>query len=277
MSNRSLFEQGHYSLDWVMGFFDQLTEWWGPEREADVCQSRLDAIRRWCGPHPLTILDLGSGSGSCAAMLANAGHHVVAVDSSPSRSQDTRERKGLVRRGSLTVVQADFYEVELDETYDVVCMWELFGLGGDGDQWRILRRIAEEWLAPQGHAIIDVFSPAKPARLAGQERRYGPFPGIDELIRHCHYDPVHSRWIDEWTPAGAPEKALARAIRCYSPADLLLLLEGTGLTVRDIEVDGQPIDWQSGHITDGGPLLDTWLYRVHLTRTGEPPLTGRHP
>ena len=53
--------------------------------------------------------------------------------------------------------------------------------------------------------------------------------------------------------------------------------DGTGLTVRDIEVDGQPIDWQSGHIIDGGPLLDTWLYRVHLTRTGEPPLTGRRP
>ena len=58
-----------------------------------------------------------------------------------------------------------------------------------------------------------------------------------EMFERTHFDPLHSRWIDEWVPTAAPQQALAQTIRCYSPPDLLLLLEGTGLQLAALEVD----------------------------------------
>ena len=50
----------------------------------------------------------------------------------------------------MEMVRADFYTVALDGRFDVVCCWEVFGLGDDADQRRLLRRIEAEWLAPGG-------------------------------------------------------------------------------------------------------------------------------
>jgi hypothetical protein len=141
----------------------------------------------------------------------------------------------------ISLLEDDFYTVKLKERYDVVCCWETFGLGADADQRRLLRRIAAEWLKPDGCVLMDVYSPIRPARDAGTERRLPPLegvPGSVEMINRCYFDPFQSRWIDEWIPAGEPEKALAQTVRCYIPADFLLLLEGTGLSIQRMEVDG---------------------------------------
>ena len=125
------------------------------------------------------------------------------------------------RPGSLTVLEADFYTVALDGLFDVVCCWEVFGLGSDADQRRLLRRIAQEWLAPDGCVLVDVYNPIRPAHDAGATERLAPLagvPGSVEMVERCHFDPVHCRWIDEWEPTAAPEQALAQAIRCYTPA-----------------------------------------------------------
>jgi hypothetical protein len=84
------------------------------------------------------------------------------------------------------------------------------------------------------------------------------------MIRRCHYDPVHARWIDEWVPEADPGAALAQSVRCYAPPDFALLLEGTGLRLRDIVVAGEPIAWASDAVTDGGPLLEAWSYLAVL-------------
>ena len=92
---------------------------------------------------------------------------------------------------------------------------------------------------------MDVYNPAGPARDAGKVWRLPPLlgvPGSVEMFEHCHYDPVQGRWIDEWQPTASPENALAQILRCYTPADLLLLLEGTGLRLKYIEISGQAID-----------------------------------
>jgi hypothetical protein len=85
------------------------------------------------------------------------------------------------------------------------------------------------------------------------------------MIERCHFDPVHCRWIDEWEPTAAPESALAQTIRCYTPADLLLLLEGTGLALKHIEVGGQVLDLDANNITIAGALMQAWCYLVQLS------------
>ncbi len=149
----------------------------------------------------------------------------------------------------------------------MVCCWEVFGLGSDADQRRLLGRISREWLAPGGCLLMDVYSPARPCRDAGTQQRLPPLegvPGSVEMINRCHFDPLHSRWIDEWQPATHPELALAQAIRCYSPPEFLLLLEGSGLRLERIEVDGAPLDFAADQISPSGPLLDAWSYLALL-------------
>jgi hypothetical protein len=84
------------------------------------------------------------------------------------------------------------------------------------------------------------------------------------MINRCHFDPFHSRWIDEWIPVSEPQKALAQTVRCYSPSDLLLLLEGTGLRMEHIEVEGQALPLEVNKATISSLLMDAWCYLVKL-------------
>jgi SAM-dependent methyltransferase len=267
----SLFASGHHSRRWIPDFYDQAAEWWGPDPQAPgVHEARREALERLCGAGPLSVLELGAGSGHSAAALADAGHAVVAVELSPSRAALARQLAQAPRRGTLNVVEGDFCTVELAGPFDAVACWETFGLGPDADQRRLLRRIATEWLDPGGRALVDVYNPARPARDAGTEERLAPLPGVPgsvEMFERCHFDARHCRWIDEWVPVGAPEQALAQSIRCYSPSDLALLLEGTGLALLQIEVDGETLPADDGEaITLSPTLLQAWSYLAVLER-----------
>ncbi|MGY2060660.1 hypothetical protein ACW9HQ_37840, partial [Nocardia gipuzkoensis] len=41
---------------------------------------------------------------------------------------------------------------------------------------------------------------------------------------------------DEWWESAAPERRIQQSLRCYTPADLALLLDGTGLSLAGIMV-----------------------------------------
>lgn len=269
----SLFASGRYSLGWVKPFYDQTAIWWGADpQDVGVHPGRVAIVARLCGAGSKRLLELGAGPCATAAALADAGHDVVAVELS-SRAEYGRELAKTPRHGSLEIVQADFYTVNLSGRFDVICCWETFGLGADADQRRLLRRMAHEWLAPGGSVLMDVYSPIRPARDAGTEERLAPLrgvPGSVEMFERCHFDPVHCRWTDEWAPTAAPEQALAQTIRCYTPADLLLLLDGTGLALRRIEVDGEEIDWAGDAVVRSGPLMTAWSYLAQLTAMSGP-------
>lgn len=269
MTPYSLFASGKHTGGWIKDFYDQAGEWWGPDpQEPGVHETRRATVERLCGAGPLRVLELGAGSGYGAATLADAGHTVVAVELSPTRAALARGLVGLPRRGSLAAVEGDFYAADLPGAFDAVVCWETFGLGSDADQRRLLRRIAAEWLTPGGRALLDVYNPARPAREAGREWRLPPLPGVPgsvEMFERCHFDARHSRWIDEWVPVAAPEQALAQSIRCYSPADLALLLEGTGLAIDHLEVAEQALAPDDGEaITLSAPLLEAWSYLAVL-------------
>jgi hypothetical protein len=111
------------------------------------------------------------------------------------------------------------------------------------------------------------------AREAGKvyDRPAAPEHGYaHDLTQARDFDPVGCRFVDRWWPADAPERALAQTIRCYSPADLLLLLEGTGLALVGAEVRGQPIDPSQPH-TAACPLWGAHEYRAVLGHAKQPP------
>ena len=104
----------------------------------------------------------------------------------------------------------------------------------------------------QALSLMPPFNPFRYAGSAGNEEILPPLPDVPgsvEMLHRTHFDALKCRWIDEWIPTAAPENALSQTIRCYTPGDLSLLLKGTGLTLKRIEVDSQVIDPTSTEIT----------------------------
>ncbi|MFC7534106.1 class I SAM-dependent methyltransferase [Actinoplanes sp. GCM10030250] len=227
-------------MDWVEGFYSRTGSWWGPAeaRITDRDHRRVRVLHEHAGTAPLRVLELGSGYGTTAATTAKAGHTVTAIE--------ITDRAGFADRfdtevapGSLTVVKDNFYGVRLNDSFDVVSYWNGFGVGSDADQRRLLRRIASEWLRPDGVALIDVCNPFVWARWHDDLSHRTPDPArgyAHELYELTTFDPVTNTATDTWWEAAKPDEKISQMLRCYSPADLTLLLEGTGLRLATITI-----------------------------------------
>ncbi|MCO1578990.1 class I SAM-dependent methyltransferase [Crossiella sp. SN42] len=221
-------------MDWVRDFYSRTGAWWA-EADAQVTERDQRRVRllRAHGPAAGRVLELGSGYGTTAVATARAGYAVTAVEVSDRVSAApglTHER--------LSSVQADFFEVELPGEFDAVCYWNGFGVGSDDDQRRLLTRIAG-WLRPGGVALVDVFNPFVWAGWHGDEEHLLPDPARGyrhELRERTSFDPVTCTATDTWWDVAEPDRELTQTLRCYTPADLGLLLTGTGLALSGIVV-----------------------------------------
>jgi SAM-dependent methyltransferase len=219
-------------MEWVAAFYARQHAWIaesGYEDPAMVAE-RVAALRR-LAPPPARVLELGAGDGATAVALARAGYRVVAVELLPEAIAPAREAAPALPPGALEVRVGDMYALAIAGAFDAVAYWDGFGIGSDADQRRLLRRIAG-WLSPEGAAVLDVFTPWYWANAAGRE------DAIGAARRRYGFDPVGCRMLDAWWPDGSPDDAVAQSLRCYGPADLALLLEGTGLRLAAVEPGG---------------------------------------
>jgi len=190
---------------------------------------RAAAIARLAGPGPKRILELGCGGGITAGAIALLGHTVVAVDIVEVAVASARRVAAHLSNGEMSVIHGDFYEIELDGLFDVVCYFDGFGIGSDADQRRLLHRIAG-WLNPQGCALIDVYAPWYFAKDNGELYQEG------NIMYRSDFDADGCRLEESLWPVGEDEsQAITQSLRCYSPADFRLLLEGTGFVLDTME------------------------------------------
>lgn len=225
-------------MGWARNFYSKQYEWlerpalwakFSASAPAGRATRRASAVERLAGPGTKRVLELGCGSGTVSAAIALLGHSVVAVDIVDACVASARRLAAEVPNGEMVVVQGDFYEIELTDRFDVVCYFDGFGTGADADQRRLLRRI-RGWLNPHGCAVIDVYSPWYFAKRHGAVWQEG------NVMTRLVFDWDGSRLLQSIWPAGQDESvAVTQSLRCYSPVDLRLLLEGTGLTLDSIE------------------------------------------
>jgi SAM-dependent methyltransferase len=223
-------------VDWVRDFYAKQYEWADWRRrwsgfDPNERDARVDAVIRHAGSEPKRILELGSGTGTTAAALAVAGYDVVAIEIQDELAEHTRELAAGVTRGSLRAIAGDFYEAELTGTFDVVAYFDGFGIGSDEDQRRLLRRVVG-WLAPNGCVLVDVLVPWYWARQAGNEEEFPMGSGVRYLDG---FDAEECRMTERMWRVGHEDDPASQSLRCYSPADLHLLLEGTDLSLVDVE------------------------------------------
>ncbi|GCE29898.1 methyltransferase [Dictyobacter alpinus] len=224
-------------MDWIKPFYTKKSEWFGPSGVLDHHRTRAASIEKFCGTGPKRILELGAGAGGTAAAMADLGHTVVAIELSSLRTTYAKALAEEPRAGSLTILEADYYEVNMAEKFDLVCHWDSFGMGDDEDQRRLLQRIADAWLAPGGCVLMDIFSPWWWAQQAGKVETDNE-PG---LTQRYDFDPIGCRFIDQWWPTNDQSQIIAQTVRCYTPVDLTLLVKGTGLAIELLEIDDTPI------------------------------------
>ena len=219
-------------MDWIEPFYTKRSRWMGPTGIFDHHRARAAALARYSGPGKKRILELGAGAGGTAAAMADLGHSVIAVELSPLRAAFARDLAQEPRQGQLTIIEGDYYTLDFPTQFDLICHWDSFGMGSDADNRRLLRRMAKDWLAPDGCVLMDIFSPWWWIRQAGTEER----DDARGLMRSYDFDPIGGRFLDRWWPIGDKEQLITQTVRCYAPPDFLLLLEGTGLAVETFVV-----------------------------------------
>jgi SAM-dependent methyltransferase len=254
-------------MEWVRNFYekqyawaDWKTRWADLDLDEPGVAAHVEAVRRLAGSGEKRILELGSGVGRLAAALAHAGHTVVAIELIEELVQNTRRLASGVRAGSIQGIAGDFYEIELDGRFDVVAYFDGFGIGTDDDQRRLLRRISE-WLTPEGCALIDVFSPWYWAIAGGEKEE---FPEGSGVWYRDSFDTEGSRMVEEMWRGGHEDLVVTQSLRCYAPADLRLLIAGTGLDLALVEPYGDE--------TYGQPasLAEAMLYLAKLVPSSAP-------
>jgi len=172
----------------------------------------------------------------------------------------------LATAGSLDFIRGDFTTTVCEEPFDVITYWNGFGIGTDLDQRQLLDRIAG-WLQPDGHLVMDVFNPAQWTLWVGDLSHRDAAPELGypySVTEHTDYDPVTARFIDTWHRDDTHAE-ITQSQRCYSPADLALLVEPTRLELLTIELDGKPLN-TDGTVEDNRRLLTRHEYQALLRR-----------
>ncbi|MBP1970287.1 cyclopropane fatty-acyl-phospholipid synthase-like methyltransferase [Virgibacillus natechei] len=246
-------------MEWIHQFYEkqfQLMKGNGSGIEANH-EEKLNKVETFADRPFRSILELGAGSGEFSVTAAKRGYNVTAVELVPTLVKHMRKlQQEYVLKGKLSTVCDDFYQLELSETYDVVCYLDGFGIGGDQDQRRLLKRISE-WLNSDGCALIDIYTPWYWSSNAGQEMKFG------SASRKYNYDFAGSRMLDTWFDSD--NKQITQSLKCYSPKDLQLLLETTGLKLVDIQPGGA-MDYETWEYWENAPLGEAMSYMAKLVK-----------
>ena len=194
----------------------------------------------------LKILELGGGLGLFAVAAAKRGYEVTVIELVPSAVEKIREL-ALEHdvEEKLNIIQGDFYDVDLPNDFDVVCYWDGFGVGSDDDQKLLLQRI-DNWLSPTGVALIDIYTPWYWAKVSGREMKIG-----EKSHRRYGFDAEGCRMLDTWWSTDSPK--VTQSLRCYSPADLNMLLSETSLFLHSNKPGGE-MDYDKWVFTENVPL-----------------------
>lgn len=245
-------------MDWVEDFYTLQEELSGVYTRPveDYDREKAATLAEQAGPAPKRVLELGAGGGQTAAATADLGYEVTAVELVEGAANHAQSLASQPRTGSLHVIRGNFYEVSLPVQFDVISYWDGFGVGSDDDQQTLLKRIAG-WLAPGGLVLIDINTPWYWAKVAGRTMDFG------KSVRRYDFDAENCRMLDSWWPKDDGSQAVTQSLRCYSPADLRLLLRESGLFLKATQPGGM-VDYEQNQYIKNAPLGQAMQYLAVL-------------
>jgi SAM-dependent methyltransferase len=149
------------------GYAETYDDVYSEKDYAGECDLLERVFREYADGSVKSVLDLGSGTGSHAFVLAERGYEVVGVDRSEEMLARARAKSDTVE-----FVHADIASVDLGRTFDaVVILFAVLGYQTDDDALTQTLRTAAAHLRPGGVLAFDVwYGPAVLA--AGPSTRF---------------------------------------------------------------------------------------------------------
>lgn len=199
---------------------------------AERAQVEVDFVIEALGLKPgQRVLDLCSGQGRHAVLLASAGMRVTALDLAGEYLEMAREA---AREANVEIetVHADMREIPGETRYDaVINMFSSFGyLESEAEDARVLVS-AQGVLEHGGLLLLDLLNRDWVVRNYIQnEWHEGPDGSI--YLEHREFDPVSSRNHVTFTaisPAGLRHQMVGHHIRLYTVREIESMLEVAGL------------------------------------------------
>ncbi|HLQ70323.1 MAG TPA: class I SAM-dependent methyltransferase [Bacillota bacterium] len=249
-------------MGWQTNFYRKQFLWSKKHMDYDMetlVEHSIDKLRRLCDSNAHKILELGGGNGQFAVTAAQHGYDITVIEIIPECVEHIYHLKEKYHIGeNLRIIEGDFYEVSLMDSFDVVCYWDGFGIESDAEQQLLLRNISN-WLKPGGTALIDIYTPWYWAAHAGQEVQFG------KIHREYGFDAEECRMLDNWWLADDKENVITQSLRCYSPVDLKLLLNDTELQFIHYE-SGGAMDYENWTYHESVSLEKAMMYTAKLQK-----------
>jgi len=247
-------------MDWVKTFYSAQNEWFGVYlgEVEESHRERAALINTMTSIGTKQILELGAGGGQTAIALAELGHEVSMVELL-EESVLHAEKLSHQMKVAINIQQGDFYTINYQQSFDLICYFDSFGIGTDEDQRRLLKRI-EMWLKPEGYVIIEVGATWYWAGVGN-----GKIMDLGACFRQYGFDAENSKLVDSWWRKDHPETVMRQYLRCYTPVDFKLLLQGTGLKMVGIEAGGR-IDYDQMEFIKKTKLEEAMTYYVKLCK-----------
>ncbi|GAA0322318.1 class I SAM-dependent methyltransferase [Bacillus carboniphilus] len=248
-------------MKWVKEFYSKQNKWAKAYEgnPTDYHNNKVRDLNQSVGAPPLQVLELGAGGGQFSVSAALAGYHVTAVEIVPDSVKHIRKLCEEYKVESfISIKEEDFYRLDYDAYFDAICYWDGFGIGTDEDQTRLLN-LMEKWLKPGGSILMDVYTPWFWSYADGQNMKFG------EVERRYTFNAFECRMEDSWWLSENPSEVVTQSLRCYSPADLQLLLKNTNLTIDTINPGGA-LDYNTMEFTEKVDLSKAMSYRVKIIK-----------
>jgi SAM-dependent methyltransferase len=190
------------------------------------------------GDKPLTILDMGSGTGRLSLKLAARGHRVTGADPAPGMMLAARAKPGADK---VTWVLGDAATLSLSTRFDLIIMTgHVFQVFLGDDEIRAVLRNLRRHLAPGGRIAFETRNPA--ARewetwTPALTREQVAVPDIGVVTMHYAVTRADERFVTFETHydfGGGDIVVAPTTLRLMDQATLGGLLAESGLT---------PLDW----------------------------------
>ncbi|HEY8946189.1 MAG TPA: class I SAM-dependent methyltransferase [Polyangiaceae bacterium] len=221
--------------------------------EAEYIRGLIERHR----PGPLSVLDLGCGTGRHAFHLAEMGYDVTGVDRS-KEMLDVARASAVTGSGSPRFAQGDVRSVRLGGEFDVVVsLFHVLCYMTSNDDLRQAFTTIREHLKPGGLFLFDAwYGPAvlsdRPAvRIKRLEDESIAVTRLAEPVMHANENRVDVNYhvfVKEKASGQVSELRETHNLRYFFAPELALVAEACGLRIREVRT----------FMEDRSPGFDTW-------------------
>lgn len=240
--------------EWTKDFYERQYQMFGQYSDENYVEQQCRKIKiQTSGVEK--VLELGAGNGRLAAALSNFVNSVTAIE----LIEEMVDNSKALELSNVNYICGDFYQVSLNETFDLVLYVDGFGIGTDAEQVSLLKHI-RGWLNNDGAALIDIYNPKYWKKADGVRMSLG-----NNVRREYSFDHTDTLMIDSWWHEGNEADKVSQYLKCYTPAEIEQLCQMAGLKIERYFPGGK-MDYGTFTYYEQATLSECMMYRIKAVK-----------